>query len=224
MAKILIVDDDVLLAQMLSDVLVRHNHMVEQAHDGNSAMELLEFSQYDLLVLDWQLPQMSGVDLCSQLKKKASNQRAAPLVLMTTARSRLNDKVQGLNAGADDYMTKPLDLDEFSARITALLRRAGAEAMTVIRYKDVVLEPESGTVKRGERKVKLGPKELGLLELLMRQPGEYLSTEAILSRLWNANGSRAGLANCLKRLRSQLQQGGEPDLIETSPGQGYRLN
>ena len=224
MAEILIVDDDLLLAQMLRDVLARHNHVVEQAHDGTSAMELLEFSQYDLLVLDWQLPKMSGVDICAQLKKKASSERAVPLVLMMTAKGRLDDKVQGLNAGADDYMTKPVDFDEFTARITALLRRAGAESTIVLKYKDVVLEPESGTVKRGERKVKLGPKELELLELLMRQPGEYLSTEAILSRLWNAQGSRAGLANCLKRLRRQLQQGGEPDLIETSPGQGYRLN
>lgn len=219
MAKILIVDDDRALADMLKDFLTLQNHAVEAAYDGNTALEFLRCYKYDLIVLDWSMPGQNGIDVLKQFKVKATG---AP-VLFLTARTQLQDKVEGLEAGADDYLTKPINLQEFAARVRALLRRATVRPQKSLRHGDIILEPSSGQATRGQRKMALARKECDLLALLMQQPGQYLSTEALLDRLWEGRGSRASLANCLKRLRQQLNKDGEPDVIETSPGFGYRL-
>ncbi|HEY9754902.1 MAG TPA: response regulator transcription factor [Oculatellaceae cyanobacterium] len=219
MAKILLADDDTMLSDILKQWLSRQHHVVEQVYDGQSALEYIRHYKYDLIVLDWNMPGMSGPEICTISKKE----KADTLVIMLTAKTTTKDKVEGFDAGADEYVTKPVDGEEFCARVTALLRRSGVSDTKKLLYKDLALTPEAGTAVRGGRQFSLPPKELELLELLMQNPTRFFSTEILLDRLWGQNASRASLANCLKRLRALLTQGGEDDLIETVSGQGYRM-
>jgi DNA-binding response OmpR family regulator len=219
MAKILIVEDDEGMSDILRQCLSRLNHTVEQVYDGNTASDYLRTYKYDLMVVDWNLPGLSGPELCKLCKRDHANTS----VIMLTAKSAIRDKLDGYNAGADEYMTKPFEVEEFTARVRALLRRSGAVGMRKLSYKELTLEPESGKATRGERQFSLPPKELELLEVLIQSPGKYFSTEGLVERLWGPEGSRASLANCLKRLRASLNQSGEEDLIETVSGLGYRL-
>jgi len=219
MAKILVVEDDEVLSDILSGWLAQNNYASEVIYDGASAWELVKVYKYDLVILDVQLPGINGIDLCKKIKEST----APPLVLMLTSKNQLQDKVTGLNAGADDYLTKPVSMSEFAARIKALLRRAVTVDTKKMTYKDLILDPDAGTATRAGKVIALSPKEFELLEILIRQPQQFLTTEALLTRLWGATASRASLANCLKRLRAQLHIEGEPDLIQTVPGLGYSL-
>ena len=219
MAKILLADDDTMLSDILRQWLHRQNHVVEQVYDGKSALDYIRHYKYDLLVLDWNMPGMSGPEVCSISKRE----NADILVIMLTSKSATKDKVEGFDAGADEYLTKPVDADMFCARVTALLRRSGVADSKKLIHKDLTLTPEAGTATRGSRQFALPPKELELLEILMQSPNRFFTTDILLERLWGANASRASLANCLKRLRALLNQSGEDDLIETVSGQGYRL-
>ena len=219
MAKILVVEDDAVLSDILKEWLALQNHAVEHTADGQAAWELTRLYKYDLIILDVQLPGLNGVDLCKKIKENPP----CPLVLMLTSKNKLQDKVQGLNAGADDYLCKPVAMSEFAARIKALVRRASTSDKKNLTYNDLTLDLDAGTARRGAKVIALAPKEFELLEILMRRPQEFLTTEALLTRLWGADGSRASLANCLKRLRAQLHVEGQPDLIQTVPGSGYCL-
>ncbi len=219
MAKILIVEDDDHLSDILRQWLLSLNHVVEQIFDGATASDYLRAYQYDLVILDWNLPGVSGPELCRQIKRQASE----TAVIMLTAKTSTQDKVQGFDAGADEYMTKPVQFEEFSARIRAHVRRSGTASTKRMSHRDLTLEPEAGKATRGARQFSLPPKELELLELLMQNPNQFFTTEALIDRFWGPQGSRASLANCMKRLRAQLTQPGEEDLIETVQGLGYRL-
>ena len=219
MAKILIVEDDLLFSSTLKDFLASQNHVVEAVHDGTLGLQYLQTYKYDLVILDWNLPGQSGPEILSHFK----SQKDRSPVLILTARAQLEDKLRSFEVGADDYMTKPVTLQELAARVRALLRRSSTSPEKTLQYKDIAFQPASGRAMRGQRVIELTRKEAELLTALMQQPGEYLTSEALLERLWDGAGSRAGLANCLKRLRQQLNQDGEPDLIETVQGCGYRL-
>jgi DNA-binding response OmpR family regulator len=219
MAKILLADDDTMLSDILRQWLERQNHVVEQVYDGKTALEHIHHYKYDLLVLDWNMPGMSGPEVCAVSKKEQSE----TLVVMLTSKAATRDKVEGFDSGADEYLTKPIDGDVFCARVTALLRRSGVGDSKKLIHKDLTLMPAAGTATRAGRQFALPPKELELLEIFMQSPNRFFTTEILLDRLWGPDASRASLANCLKRLRALLNQGGEDDLIETVSGQGYRL-
>jgi DNA-binding response OmpR family regulator len=219
MAKILIVDDDPLLSEILRETLSQKRHVVEQAFEGKSALDFVSVYKYDLIILDWNLPALSGIEIAKRLKARSP----ATMILMLTSKAHAQDKLVGFESGVDDYMTKPVQMDEFGARVLALLRRSGFVEGRQITYKDLILELDTGVLKNADKQVVLPPKELELLELLMRHPDEHLSTEALLERLWGGNASRAALANCLKRLRSLLGTLGHRDSIETLSSHGYRL-
>jgi len=219
MAKILIIEDDEFMADMLGDCLSSMHHIVEKARDGALGLERLRCFNYELVVLDWQLPHLSGIEICKRLKVELPH---IP-VMMLTSMDRLQDKETGFDAGADDYVAKPINIKDFSARVRALLRRSIITREPELRLRDLRLDIQSAQLAKGEKSVNLPPKEAELLQLLMKQPGEYFTTEALIENLWGADGTRASLANCLKRLRGKLSQLGESELIETSPRLGYRL-
>lgn len=219
MAKILIVEDDQAMAEMLAALLAAQKHVIEVVGDGRACLERIFAYRYDLVLVDWRLPEISGIEVCKEIKSKFPT---LP-ILMLTSNARIEDKELGLAAGADDYLTKPIDVREFAARVRAILRRSAADQENNLTYKDVVLDPVSGRCVRKNRQVALSRKEAELLEALMEQGQDHLTTETLISKLWGVDGSRAGLANCLKRLRIKLAELGEPDLIETLPESGYRL-
>lgn len=219
MAKILIIEDDEMMADMLADCLRSMQHMVETARDGASGLERLRNFKYELVVLDWQLPEMSGLEICKQFKSEVPN---VP-VIMLTSRSAITDKEAGFEAGVDDYVTKPINPLDFSARVRALLRRSTISQEPQLGIGDLRLDVKSGQLKKGARSIQLPPREAELMQLLMKQPGEYFSTEALLKRLWGTDGTRASLANCMKRLRDKLSELDEEGLVETTSGLGYRI-
>jgi DNA-binding response OmpR family regulator len=219
MAKILLVEDDEALRSMLADWLSMQLHVVEQVGDGIAAMEFLRSYKYDVIILDWQLPGLSGIDVCKQFRSMSG---LTP-VIMFTSQSDVSDKEEGLDAGADDYCTKPIDFVELAARMRALLRRTAIGPLQQVVGAGLILEPAMGRVVVGTQSVSLPPMEMELLELLVKNRGAYLTTDAIVARLWGDSGSRASLANCLKRLRQKLAVAGQSNLIETSSGLGYRI-
>jgi DNA-binding response OmpR family regulator len=219
MAKILIVEDDALVSDILRTTLSGKRHVVEQIADGAAAIECISHYKYDLIVLDWQLPSFSGPQIAKHAKERSPN----TMILMLTSKSQVQDKVDGFTAGADDYMTKPVDIAEFGSRVLALLRRAGLSESRQLTYKNLVLDLDSGVLRNDTKQVTLPPKEFELLELLMKHTDTHLSTESLLERLWQGTSSRAALANCLKRLRNLLGTLGYSDCIETAPSLGYRL-
>ena len=163
MSKILVVEDEIELAEQVRRALSREQHMVEVVHDGQSALDHLRVSQYDLLVLDWMMPKMSGIEVC----KWQRNRGDKTPILMLTARVEIDDKEKGLDAGADDYLTKPFHLRELLARVRALLRR-GVSPTNELTAGELMLDPTARRVYRKGVEVKLEPKEFNLLEFLMR--------------------------------------------------------
>lgn len=221
MAKILVVDDDTDLAGMLEDTLTFDHHSVELVHNGAQAFDLLRFSAYDAIVLDWDLPEMSGLEICRNLRGRGNT---TP-ILMLTGKGALDEKEAGLDAGADDYLTKPFQAREFSARIRALLRRASGLASNVLKIADLELYPSDFRVLRAGKEIKLVQREFQLLEFLMRHPNKVFSADALLTRVWatDSDASPEAFRTCLTRLRKKIDREGESSLITTVHGVGYRL-
>ncbi|MBX9686577.1 MAG: response regulator transcription factor [Candidatus Obscuribacterales bacterium] len=222
MSKILLVEDELDLSKQIKDWLVRDHHLVETLDNGEMAYHQLRVSKYDLLILDWQLPGMSGLEIC---KKYRAGGGKSP-VLMLTARSTVDDKEQGLDAGADDYLCKPFHLKELSARVRALIRRAsGAQAANVLTLHDICLDPGARRVTKGSHDVKLEPKEFALLEFLLRNRNTVFSADALLDRVWESDTaiSPDSIRTYIKALRKKLDSSGEPSIITTVHGLGYRL-
>ncbi|WP_448563896.1 response regulator [Trichothermofontia sp.] len=221
--RILLVDDDESLTQAIAATLAPQQHLIDIATDGLAGWELATLVTYDLLLLDVMLPKLDGISLCRQLRQR---QKAVP-ILMMTARDTSTDKVMGLDAGADDYLVKPFDLDELAARIRALLRRGSYTAQPAIVWADLRLDPKAGSVTYRDRSLQLSPKEYALLELLLRHPQRLFSRNAILNHLWpfeDPPGEDTVKAH-IKGLRHKLKAAGaSADLIETVYGRGYRLN
>lgn len=220
--KILLVEDDEQLAQMLSEVLAEQHHTLDVASDGQKGWELAETFTYDLIVLDVMLPNLDGISLCRRLR---SHRLSMPILLLTS-RNNSSDKVMGFDAGADDYVVKPFDPHELVARIRALLRRGPAPLPPVLEWGALQLDPSTCEVSYGKHLLHLTPKEYGLLELFMRNSSRVFSRSAILEQLWSFEEPPAEetVRAHIKGLRQKLKAAGAPaDLIETVYGLGYRL-
>jgi len=221
--KILLVEDDAPTAQFLSAALTADQYAVDVATDGQTGLELAQQWEYDLIVLDVMIPRLDGISVCRQLRSQ-SNQ--APILLLT-AKGANEDIVTGLDAGADDYLTKPFDLSQLLARIRALLRRGGgAPSSMVLMWGELTLNMVSVQVTYQQQLLELRPREYKLLELFLRHPLRVFSRNAIIDQIWTSDDfpSEGAVTNLIKDLRQRLKKAGvEAELIETVYGLGYRL-
>ena len=219
--RLLVVEDDVALGQILVRGLTEDGYAVDLEATSAGAQHAVDHSDYDLVILDLGLPDGDGVTLCRRLRER---QMRVP-VLMLTARDGLNDKVAGLDAGADDYLTKPFDYLELAARVRALLRRPPETTGPILQVGDIRLDPASHTVWRGAIVVPLTAREFSLLEYLMRRPGDVLTRTELLDHVWDANYD--GLSNAvdvhIANLRRKLAIPGSDVPIDTIRGVGYQL-
>lgn len=219
--KILLVEDDESVAQILQEALKHERYQLDLVGDGETAWELAQAVEYDLILLDWMLPKLDGVTLCRRLRSEGQH---SP-VLLLTAKDSSTDRVIGLDAGADDYMVKPFDLAELQARIRALLRRGRRELSTTITWETIQLNSRNNEVTCEGKPVHLTPKEYCLLELFFLNPQRIFSRRAILDRLWDFADSpgEETVSTHIKCVRHKLKAAGAADPIETVHGLGYRL-
>jgi DNA-binding response OmpR family regulator len=224
MVRILCVEDNPDFARQLTDLLKAECYTVDVATDGQAGWDLCEYVQYDLILLDIMLPKLDGIQLCQRLRDRGN---PAP-ILMLTGRGNSGEKVEGLDAGADDYLVKPIGLKELTARIRALLRRGQTHpAPTILEWGDFRLNPSTHEVTYGDQPLQPSPKEYALLELFLRNTQQTFSRSLILDRLWSLDTDVPGedTVKChIKGLRNRLKAVGAGDLIETLYGLGYRLN
>ena len=219
--NILVVEDDVLLADVLVHGLREESHKVDLAGDGRVALRLTGDTAFDLILLDVMLPGISGLEVAKQLRLRGNS---VP-VLMLTARDALSDIVTGLDAGADDYLTKPFSFMELLARIRALQRRTASRPKNVVEFEDLVLDINSFRAFRGGQEIYLSLTEFRLLELLVRNPGHVLSRGAILDALWS-NRRDVGentVEAFVRLLRKKIEDGAAKKLIHTHRGFGYSV-
>jgi OmpR-family two-component system manganese-sensing response regulator len=223
MAKIFLIEDDPDISENVRDWLQDcENHIVEVVDNGKDGLEQLRFYNYDLIILDWDLPHLSGLELCNEFRKRGGN---TPILFLTGKRELIN-KEAGFEAGADDYLTKPFQVRELAMRVRALLRRPPSVFKgSTLTAKHVVLDPASAQVTSNGREVKLNPKEYALLEFLLRHPNQLFSAEALLDRVWKSSSESTteAITTCIKRLRKKIDIDGQPSLITTIHGLGYRL-
>lgn len=220
--KILVVEDDALIAETLRITLDRHNYAVEIVNDGRVALNFIEAFSYDLVLLDVMLPNLDGISLCQYLR---SHGYLMPILLLTSQDSK-HDRAVGLDAGADDYVTKPFDPEELSARIRALLRRGTDTTQPILTWEDLTLDPRNCEVIYQHQLLSLTPKEYALLELFLRHNRRLFSCGAILEHLWTYEDapSEEAVRTHIKGLRHKLKAVGAPhNLVETVYGIGYRL-
>jgi len=219
--RVLVVDDDPAVSGALNRALRLDGYEVSLVTDGPEALEEIAIRPPDAVILDIGLPTIDGLDVCRRLRA-ADNDTP---VLMLTARDAINDRVQGLDAGADDYLVKPFALAELLARLRALLRRRPEDSGEVLRFADLSLDPITREARRGDRLFTLTRIEFDLLELLLRHPRQVLTRELILDRVWGYtfDSGTNSLAVYVGYLRRKTEAGGEPRLIHTARGVGYVL-
>ena len=217
--RILIIEDDQAILKLIQRGLAYEGYTVDVATDGRAGLNLARDRSPDLVVLDWMLPGMDGLEVCHRLRTGG----AMP-ILMLTAKDTIQDRVQGLDAGADDYMVKPFNLDELLARIRALLRRTQPERIPVLKFADLTLDTGSREATRGKKLIQLTAKEYELLELFMRHPRQVLTREVIFDRVWGYDfgGESNVLEVYIRYLRQKLEiEESLPRLIHTVRGVGY---
>ena len=220
--RILVVDDDKAVRDSLRRALVLEGYDVDLAEDGATALRSLAQAAPDAMVLDLQLPDIDGLEVCRRLRTVGDS---TP-VLMLTARDAVDDRVEGLDAGADDYLVKPFDLPELFARIRALLRRrAPIDDAELLRFEDLTLDLNTRTANRSERSFPLTKIEFDLLELFLRHPRQVLTREIILDQVWgyDFDSGTNSLAVYVGYLRRKTEEGGESRLLQTVRGVGYVL-
>ena len=218
-----IVDDDAAIRTALGRALRMETYDVELFEDGSSALRAVQLRAPDAIVLDLQLPDIDGLEVCRRIRRAGD---ATP-ILMLTARDAVNDRVEGLDVGADDYLVKPFDLAELLARLRALLRRRQVADGddTVLRFEDLTLNPGTREVRRGERVIELTKIEFDLLELFLQHPRQVLTRDQILDLVWGYtfDSGTNSLAVYIGYLRRKLEEGSEARLIQTVRGVGYAL-
>ncbi len=221
MAKILIVEDDEQLADLIVQCLTRENHLVEHVNNGADALSQVKLYIFDLIILDWNLPEVTGLGILKEFRSRGG---ITP-VLFLTGRRDLSDKLEGLDAGADDYLTKPFDSRELTSRIRALLRRPQVLVGDVLEVGKLRLDPKDFKVTLGDEEIKLVPKEFALLEFLMRHPGELFGVDKLLDSVWpcQSDSTREALTTCIKRLRKKLDGDSDTSMIRNVHGVGYGL-
>ncbi|WP_009547130.1 response regulator transcription factor [Crocosphaera subtropica] len=220
--RILLVEDDERIAKVLAASLTEQRYTVDMAGDGEKGWEFIEALAYDLILLDVMLPKLTGIGLCQRIRQSGYT---IP-VLMLTAKDTSEDKVMGLDVGADDYVVKPFDVPELLARIRALLRRGNVAPNPILEWQQLRLDPSNYEVTYSDKLLHLTPKEYGLLELFLRNENIVLSRSAILDNLWSFEDppSEEAVKVHIKDLRKKLRKvGAPPDFIETVYGVGYRL-
>jgi two-component system phosphate regulon response regulator PhoB len=225
MPKVLIVEDEEPLIMMLRYNLEAEGYSVETCMRGDEADIRLRESQPDLLLLDWMLPGLSGIELCRRLRSRAETERLP--VIMLTARGEESERIRGLATGADDYVVKPFSIPELMARVRAMLRRAKPEVVSSqLRAGDLELDRETHRVRRSGREIHLGPTEFRLLEFLMTSPGRVFSREQLLDGVWGHDVyvDERTVDVHVGRLRKAINRGKSPDPIRTVRGAGYAFN
>lgn len=219
--RVLLVEDNRRLNNSIRLSLVDDGYAVDPAFNGIEGQELAELTPYDVIILDIMLPMKSGLDVCRDLRRKRIN---TP-ILMLTARDSIDDRVAGLDSGADDYLVKPFAIEELRARLRALLRRESDDKNGQIRLADLVLDPATHFVQRGGKPIELTAKEYGLLEYFMRNPNRLITREMAESHIWNYDyeASSNVIDVYIRRLRRKIDDPFEIKLFETVRGSGYRL-
>ncbi|HEY9784633.1 MAG TPA: response regulator transcription factor [Candidatus Obscuribacterales bacterium] len=221
MAKILFLEDEHEVAFVVCEALEGDRHEVKHVTHGQDALRELSEFQYDLLLLDWRVPDVSGIDVLKHYRARGGK---APALILT-GKEEVDAKVEGLMGGADDYVTKPFDLRELCARVQALLRRAAGHATNVLTIGPIALDPVSYRVECSGRPVRLAPREFALLEFLMRHPDQVFSQEDLLNRVWHSDAdvSPETVRTCMKRLRQKLGMDKQNSMLQTLPRIGYKL-
>ncbi|MEP9372902.1 phosphate regulon transcriptional regulator PhoB [Mesorhizobium sp. KR1-2] len=222
--KIMVVEDEEPLGVLLRYNLESEGYQVEVVPRGDEAEIRLQENVPDLLVLDWMLPAVSGIELCRRLRMRPETERLP--IIMLTARGEESDRVRGLSTGADDYLVKPFSTPEFMARVKALLRRAKPEVLSsVLKVGDIMLDREAHRIYRGKTEIKLGPTEFRLLEFMMRHPGRVFSRSQLLDNVWGETIyiDERTVDVHVGRLRKAVNHGRMPDVIRTIRGSGYAI-
>ena len=216
--RILIIEDDEEILRVLKRVLTYEGYIVDTALTGHAGLTLAQEQMPDLVVLDWMLPKMDGLEVCRRLQKLGNQP-----IMMLTAKDTTQDRVQGLDAGADDYVVKPFEIEELLARIRALLRRTAADRVKVLEFADLKLDSSTRQAIRGDREIELTAKEYDLLELFMRHPRQVMTREVIFDQVWDYDfgGESNVLDVYIRYLRQKLEENDESRLIYTVRGVGY---
>lgn len=220
--RILIVEDEIDLCDTIAEGLQIDGYAVDSCYDGEEAYELLATENYDLVVLDLNLPRMDGIDILAEIRKQNKELK----VLILSARASVSDKVLGLDTGANDYLAKPFDFEEMEARIRSLLRRTFTQENTVLRWADIALDTVKRILSINGKELSLTKKELALMEYFLLHPDNVISQEELMEHVWNmeadsfSNAVRVHIASLRKKLKSVL----EYDPIGTKIGEGYFLN
>jgi two-component system OmpR family response regulator len=223
MMRVLVIEDDQRLARLIARVLEEERFTIDLAHDGDTGLELALRGAHDVAIVDWMLPGRDGPAICRAIRSA----RLPTAILMLTARGQLEDRVNGLDSGADDYLVKPFAFEELLARVRALSRRftIGAGDATELRQGDLVLDLRAHVARRGDRTLDLTNTEWNLLECLIRHPGQALTREQILDYVWSyeTDVQPTMVDVYISYLRRKLNQPGRSDPIQTVRGVGYRL-
>jgi DNA-binding response OmpR family regulator len=219
MTKLLIVEDDPELSEQLAKCLQDQGYICEVAASGEDGMQLLNSFQFDLIVLDWNLPGITGLEVCKAYRK---NGGVTP-VLFLTGQSEIHQKESGLDSGADDYLVKPFEVRELTARIRSLLRRPTGLFVDQLSIDGLELEVQNRKVSHGSKNIHLMPTECALLEFFMRHPNRFYSTKDLLDAVWNSQSeaSLESVRTCMKTLRHKLAKIDKSNFIKTVPGSGY---
>ena len=222
--RILVVDDEPDLVAALARGLKREGYAVDTATSGEEALAKASWNPYDLVCLDLNMPDLDGLEVCDSLRT-SSFQGITPRVLMLTARDTIEDRIQGLDVGADDYLVKPLSFEELAARVRSLLRRDSGRTGSVIEIGPLLVDTSRHIAKRGERLLELTSKEFTLLRYFMSKPGQVISQSELLDHVWDEHADP--VTNTVRvtvgTLRRKISVDDEVDLIETVVGSGYRL-
>lgn len=222
MPKILLVEDDPKVGKGLQEWLQADRYLVEWVTTGDDALLRLKLGKFDVVILDWELPDISGVEISRQLRSESAH---IP-ILMLTGRSSIGDKTVGFESGADDYLTKPFHPKEVSLRLAALLRRPSEVVTEELKAGELLLDPNNYSVSRHGETIKLMPKEFDLLAFLVRHPGQLFSPESLLERVWptDSTASTDVVKVYVQKIRAKVDVKGQPSIISTVYGRGYRLN